>query len=81
VVDQVLTTRLGASPEALRELRGAGATDAEMVTAVYLGLRTGKPPPELLGAVRTGTASWGSILEASGLAADRIDEDLAGRLR
>ncbi len=81
VVDQVLAIRLGASPDVLGRLRAAGAADAEVIAAVYLGLRTGKPPMALFDTVRTGAASWGSILEASGLAADRIEEDLVGRLR
>ena len=81
VVDQVLAARLGASPEVLGRLRMAGAADAEVIAATYLGLRTDKPPTVLLDAVRTGAASWGSILEASSLPADQIEEDLVGRLR
>ena len=79
VVDQVLAARLGAAPDALRELRATGATDAEVIAAIYLGLRSGKTPIALLQEVRAGKASWGSILDATGLAAEGIGEDLAKR--
>ncbi|MDF1554999.1 MAG: hypothetical protein P1P84_18160 [Deferrisomatales bacterium] len=80
VVDQVLATRLGASAEVLGSLRAAGASDAEVIAATYLGLRAGKPSVALLDAVRAGAATWGSILEASGLPADQIEDDLVRRL-
>ena len=65
----------------LGDLRTAGATNAEVIAAVYLGLRTGRPPPALYAEVRKGATTWGTLLETTGLGAGDIEKDLAGRLR
>jgi len=81
VVDRVLTESFGVTADALAPLRRAGASDAETIAAVYLGLRKGDPPVSLLTRVRSGETTWGSLLHATGLAPDQIDEDLPKRLR
>lgn len=80
VVDLVLTESFGVTADILAPLRRTGAGDAETIAAVYLGLRRGEPPASLLTRVRAGETTWGSLLHATGLAPEQIDEDLPKRL-
>ena len=72
-VDDVLASRLGASPESIRALRAAGATSEEAILASVLERRIEAPVLPLLRHVRAGRGSWGAVLHDAGLAPADID--------
>lgn len=72
-VDDVLVARLGADPEDVRILRAATARSEEVVIAAVLSIHRGTPAMPLLARVRTGGASWGSLLAEMGLAPGDLD--------
>lgn len=80
-VDDVLAVRVRARPEELRALRGAGATSEETVAAVVLAARLGKPALPLLASVRGGEATWGSLVDAAGVAPRDLDEVVRALVR
>jgi len=72
-VDDVLASRLGANPDAIRALRSAGATSEETILASVLARRIEAPVLPLVLHVRAGRASWGGVLRDAGLAPAEID--------
>jgi hypothetical protein len=80
-VDATLESRLGAEPAAIEALRTAGATSQETILALFLGRRTGRPASELFQRVKSGNATWGEILSASGIEAMNIDDEIGRLLR
>ncbi len=72
-VDDVLASRMAARPEDLAALRRAGATSPETILATLLGGRTGTRPQEVLARFRTGTVSWGMLLDGAGMKPKDID--------
>ena len=77
-IDEVLLSRLGTDPDSLAALRAARARSDEAVLAAFLAPRLGTLPPQLLGRVRTGRATWGTALRDAGLAPDGIDAAVRG---
>jgi hypothetical protein len=72
-VDDVLAARMGASTEAVRALRSAGATSEETILASVLARRIEAPTLPLLREVKSGRASWGGVLRDAGLAPAEVD--------
>jgi hypothetical protein len=72
-VDDVLASRLGATPDAIRALRAAGATSEETILASVLARRIEAPVLPLVLHVRAGRATWGGVLRDAGLAPAEID--------
>ena len=79
--DATLESRLGAAPAAIEALRAAGASSQEVILALFLGLRTGRPAGELFSRAKSGQATWGEILHAAGIEAGNIDQELGRLLR
>jgi hypothetical protein len=79
--DATLESCLGAEPAAIETLRTAGATSQETILALFLGRRTGLPASELFQRVKSGNATWGEILHASGIEAMNIDDEIGRLLR
>jgi hypothetical protein len=73
VVDDLLVHRLHVDPAVVRELRGAGATSEEAIVAVVFGATRQTPAPAALGRVKSGQATWGSLLHDAGIEPDAID--------
>jgi hypothetical protein len=80
-VDDVLTARLGADPGVLRELRRAGGSSEELVVAVFLAQRLKGDPRELISRVRSGRATWGSLVNDAGMSPQGIDLSMRASLR
>jgi hypothetical protein len=80
-VDDVLATRLGAGADALRSLRKAGASSAEVALAIFLAKRLATPAPELLARQRSGRAPWGALLHDAGLEPEGIDAAIRAAVR
>lgn len=80
-VDDVLTTRLGADPAAVRALREAGATSELVIVATFLARRLRQPGTELLARTASGKATWGTLLKEAGLAPSEIDAAIRKSLR
>jgi hypothetical protein len=72
-VDDVLVRRVGASAEEVALLRAARARSEEVVLAAVLSVRLGTPAMPLLARVRSGAATWGSVLRDAGLAPKDMD--------
>jgi hypothetical protein len=72
-VDEVLVARVGAPAGALAALRVGGASNAEVILAAVLSGKLGEPAPSLLESVRGGRATWGSALDAAGIAPAALD--------
>jgi hypothetical protein len=72
-VDDVLASRMGAEPAVVAALRRAGATNPEAVLATLLAPRLRAPATEVLARFRSGSASWGMLLEAAGMKPKEID--------
>jgi hypothetical protein len=72
-VDEVLVSRLGASPGSIRALRSAGTTSEETILASVLARRIEAPVLPLVREVRSGRTSWGTVLRDAGLAPRDID--------
>ena len=72
-VDDTLATRLGADRAALAEVRGGGAATGDVVLAAVLAARIGTTPATVLAPIRAGKATWGSALQALGLAPRDLD--------
>lgn len=72
-VDEVLVKRLGADRAALAALRAAGASSEEAIVATLISIRISAPALPLLVQVKTGKATWGSVLRDCGLAPGDLD--------
>jgi hypothetical protein len=72
-VDDVLAARAGVDPAHVREARAAGASSAEAILATLTAPRLGGSPGRQLERVRAGSASWGSLLAAAGIAPQQLD--------
>lgn len=79
--DATLESRLGAEPATIEALRTAGATSQETILALFLGRRIDRPASELFQRVKSGSATWGEILQASGIEAMNIDDEISRLLR
>jgi hypothetical protein len=72
-VDDVLVTRMGADPAVVAALRRAGAGNSEAVLATLLAPRLRLPATEVLARFRSGSVSWGMLLDAAGMKPKEID--------
>ena len=81
VVDDVLVSRLRATPEALREVRARGAVDAATVAASILFRLSGKSPAETYLSVAEGSTTWGSLFHSVGVEPPTIEEAVRKFLR
>lgn len=72
-VDDVLVTRARALPASLRSLRAAGANTEETVVATVLSAKLAAPVVPLVVQVKTGRATWGSVLNDSGIEPGQLD--------
>jgi hypothetical protein len=80
-VDDVLASRLGAEPGALRAMRDAGATSEQVIVATFLAARLRTPGPALVARHREGKATWGTLLRDAGLAPEQIEGAVRAALR
>ncbi|WP_242335103.1 MULTISPECIES: hypothetical protein [Anaeromyxobacter] len=72
-VDDVLVRRAGASAEAVRAVRQAGASTEETILATVLSRKLGSPAVPLVQKVRSGQATWGRVLNDAGLVPKQMD--------
>ncbi|BDG01150.1 hypothetical protein [Anaeromyxobacter oryzae] len=72
-VDDVLVARTGADAAGVRALRVGKASSEEVILATVLGRKTGAPGPQLLERIRSGAATWGTLLAEAGLAPEALD--------
>jgi len=72
-VDDVLVSRLGATPAAMKALRDAGATPEERILALTLAAQLSAPTAPLVVQVRAGKATWGGVLRDAGLSPKELD--------
>jgi hypothetical protein len=79
-VDDVLAARLGARADELRALRAAGASSEETVAAIVLAARLGRPARAILASVRAREATWGSLVDAAGVAPRDLDDVIRARV-
>lgn len=75
VVDEILTKRLHVKPGDLKQVRNLGATTKETISAIFLSLRSESSLSDVYRAVTTGKASWGSLLNASGISENQIESE------
>jgi hypothetical protein len=80
-IDDVLRGRLRADAEDVAILRAAGARSEEVVLAAVLSVRLRTPAMPILARVRTGKATWGSVLRDAGLAPEDMDAVVRGMVR
>lgn len=79
--DATLESRLGADPSAIEALRATGATSQEAILALFLGRRAGHSPLDPFRRVKSGNATWGEILNASGIEPMNLDDEIGRLLR
>ncbi len=72
-VDDVLTGRMAADPAEVAALRKAGATSAEAVLSTLLAPRLRAQPQAILARFRSGSVSWGMLLDEAGMKPKEID--------
>jgi hypothetical protein len=80
-VDDVLVSRLGADPGAVRAFRAEGASSEETVLAAVVQRHLGVPALPLLRHVRAGGTTWGKLLDESGVAPKDLDRIVRGLVR
>jgi hypothetical protein len=80
-VDDVLASRLGSDPAAVRSFRAEGATSEETVIAAVLQRHLGAPALPLLRHVRAGGTTWGKLLHECGIAPKDLDAIVRGLVR
>jgi hypothetical protein len=80
-VDAALVAHFGADPDDLRQLRSAGATDAETILAVFLSRESGRPALGYRAEVVEGRETWGSLLAKQGINPSAIDSEVRRLLR
>lgn len=76
VVDGVLTRRCGANPAEVKKMRQAGADDQQAILAVFLGRKSGRRADDLFTAVKSGGATWGSLLDGAGVSAETLESEI-----
>lgn len=74
-VNAILLSRLGCDPQEISRLRSAGAGDRELILALFLSRKTGRPAKTLFDEVRGG-GSWGKIFAATGLNPKEIEREM-----
>lgn len=72
-VDEVLVSRVKADPGTMAAIRRAGASTEELVVATVLSAQIGAPVLPLVAAVKSGRATWGSVLADSGIEPGQLD--------
>jgi hypothetical protein len=72
-VDDVLVSRMGATPASLRALAAAGASPEERILATVLAGHLSAPTAPLVAHVRAGQATWGQVLRDAGLTPKDLD--------
>ncbi len=75
VVDELLIQRLHVKPADVKQARDLGATTKETISAIFLSLRSESSPSDVYRAVTAGKASWGSLLNASGISEKQIESE------
>jgi hypothetical protein len=80
-VDDVLGSRLGADPAAVKAFRAEGASSEETVLAAVLQRHLGAPALPLLRHVRAGGTTWGKLLHECGLGPKDLDGVVRGLVR
>ena len=81
VLDDIfLQYRLAGETE-LAALRQAGASNQELILATLLAARSGKPARQLLGEIKKGGRSWGTLLHENRLDAQSLPQAVAALLR
>ncbi len=79
--DTMLVERLGADSGVVRELRRAEAGHQEVLLALLLSRRHGRPAFELWRQVSQGERTWGSLLDEAKLQAGDFEAEIGGFLQ
>lgn len=80
-VDDVLVKRGGVTAEAVRALRQAGASTEETILASVLSKKLSTQAVPLVQKVRSGKATWGSVLNDAGIVPKQMDGIVRGIVR
>lgn len=72
-VDDVLVSRMGATPATLKALAATGASPEERILATALAAHLAAPTAPLVAQVRAGRATWGQVLHDAGLTPKDLD--------
>lgn len=65
--DETLSAAAGAAPELLRQFRERGADTGEIILALLIAQRLGRPAIDLQTDVQAGRATWGGLLDSVGI--------------
>lgn len=65
--DETLSAAAGAAPELLRQFRERGADTGEIILALLIAQRLGRPAIDLQTDVHAGRATWGGLLASVGI--------------
>jgi hypothetical protein len=74
--DEIVTTRLGADPKSIEQIRARGGSNAELVLAAFLARKGDRSPGEIYADITAGRATWGQMLERTGGTASSIAGDI-----
>ena len=79
--DDVLRTRLCASPDDVRSVRAEGASTPEAVIACLLAPKARETPSAVISEVRSGQKTWGGLLKGVGMEPRDIEPEIRRKLR
>jgi len=65
----------------LATLRKAGVSNQELILATLIGLKSKRPPEQIVREAKAGGKSWGELLTAGGIDITNIQQDFSAMLR
>lgn len=65
----------------LTTLRKAGVSNQELILSTLIGLKSKRPPEQIVREAKAGGKSWGELLTAGGIDITNIQQDFSAMLR
>lgn len=81
VVDDLLLSARLLGDRELVALRRAGATNQEAIIAAVVAAKLRQPPPQLLREVRSGSRSWGSLVQRAGIDVKEMQREIGALMQ
>lgn len=81
VVDDLMLRYQLAGTVELESIRKAGGSNQELIIATLIGTRMKQPAGKLIHEVKSGTRSWGDLLQSARINVADLQREMSGLLR